>query len=208
MRDAPSKQPTMMPLTHSLAGSLTHLALSMTESNATTRPATAAAAAASTSTPTSKSVARPATGGAMVPLLRSLFVMSGLMNILGMLVVSKGFSNTLLYDEYPEVFGLEGCLCIMLWGLAYIAVAPRFTLMPALCLVFALEKLLYTATWLLYMQRRYATIVLLFHKDWLTGSFYYLYGVNDLFFAVVFVVAFIVASRSPAAAAATKSKSE
>jgi hypothetical protein len=125
-----------------------------------------------------------------------LFYLSGIANIVGMAVVSRGFTSTVFFKEYPEVFSMQGCIGVMLWGLAYMAVASSFQRLPSLCLVFALEKAFYTWTWFAYMQRRHAVMVLVFNKDPLVGMFYYLYGINDAFFCVVFLVAYWFA-RAP-----------
>ena len=46
------------------------------------------------------------------------FVLAGAVNVVGMLVVSKLFTNPLLSETDPAVFSWLGQLPIVLWGLA------------------------------------------------------------------------------------------
>ena len=66
------------------------------------------------------------------------FVAAGLVNVLGVLLVSRGLTGDAVGELYPEVFSRFGLVGIILWGLAYLAAAPRPTGVPALALVFAI----------------------------------------------------------------------
>lgn len=139
-----------------------------------------------------------------------LFYLSGLINILGIGILahgdirqyiigslSSGYSVSVVYDSparyYPQVFGAEGCIGVILWGLAYIAVARKYKTLPLLCLVFCLEKIFYTVTWVNWYWSRYEEIGTFERGSPLLGLFFRLYGYNDAFFAVVFFIAFIYA---------------
>ena len=63
--------------------------------------------------------------------------------MVGIGVVTRGFTTDPLGPLWPGLFGTPGCLLIALWGLAYAAVAARWAQVPELCAVFALEKLFY-----------------------------------------------------------------
>ena len=149
----------------------------------------------------------------MLPLL---FYLSGLINILGMCVLASG-ELTGLYNSYisvitgsalggiaipskvsvsalyPTVFSPEGCFCIILWGMAYIAVANKYAQLPMLCLVFCIEKIFYTITWVNWYFSNAGKVFDISQQKPLVGLFFQIYGFNDAFFAVVFFVAFLVA---------------
>jgi len=141
-----------------------------------------------------------------------LFYLSGLINIVGISILSwrdlvtlyRGFfanfagtDGGLVIDElspgglYPNVFSAEGCLCIMLWGLAYIAVARKYKQVPGLCLVFCLEKIFYFLTWVNWYYQNSNHLPGLYERKPLLALFFQIYGWNDAFFAVVFFIAFL-----------------
>merc|ERR1712130_8395 len=109
-------------------------------------------------------------GMAVDSLLTLLFYVAALANVGGMLLLSggqigilfrsyygsfiglpgiliPGASRYSLAALYPNVFSPEGCVAVILWGLAYAAVAQQYQRLPWLCFVFALEKAFYTLTW-------------------------------------------------------------
>ena len=115
------------------------------------------------------------------------FIVAGLTNVLGILLFSKGFTNTRLFELYPEVFGVMGCVGVILWGLAYMSVAyvrPR-----TLSLVFCLEKVVYFGTWLCWLHCRGAILPSLWAEDPLTAFFFTFYGPLDLAFGAFFLKA-------------------
>ena len=114
------------------------------------------------------------------------FIAAGLMNVLGVLVFSRGLTSDALGDQFPEVFGRFGLVCIMLWGLAYLAVTFRAASVPTLLLVFAIEKMAYAATWVWWWSQHSAQWSGLWTKDWLTALFYAIYGPNDFAFGLFF----------------------
>eukprot|EP01094_Clydonella_sp_ATCC50884_P026732 TRINITY_DN7437_c0_g1_i1.p1 TRINITY_DN7437_c0_g1~~TRINITY_DN7437_c0_g1_i1.p1 ORF type:complete len:145 (+),score=51.98 TRINITY_DN7437_c0_g1_i1:159-593(+) len=135
-----------------------------------------------------------------------LFYLSGVANIVGMLVFSQGFTSKRFLREYPAVFGVEGCIGVMLWGLAYIACARSFVHVPWICAVFTIEKLFYVGTWFHYMDENFDVIGILMHYDRLAGAFFIFYGLNDLFFAIVFAYAFVYARGYKAEPPKTKAE--
>jgi hypothetical protein len=119
-----------------------------------------------------------------------LFLAAGLANM-GVLIFSAGFTNEILSAAFPEAFSRIGLFTIVLWGLAYIAVARRYAEVPWLVAVFAVEKYFYVATWVYWLSAHGATLGDLYAQSFLAGLFFSVYGLNDLLFGVVFTAAFL-----------------
>ena len=117
------------------------------------------------------------------------FILAGLMNIIGVLVNSRFFSNSVIPNVHPEVMSNFGLLMITIWGLAYISVAKNFEKVKWLVGVFAVEKLIYGLTWTKWILSNNLSNV--FEKDKLAGIFYAIYGVNDWIFFIFFSLVFI-----------------
>ncbi|MGE0433422.1 MAG: hypothetical protein AB7S36_14275, partial [Planctomycetota bacterium] len=120
-----------------------------------------------------------------------LFVLSGLSNIGGVLLFSAAFTDPTLGRLYPEVFAPFGLVAIILWGLAYIAVARTHPAVPWLVLVFAIEKAVYVATWIVWMANYGNRFGERFSTTPMPAAFFVLYGPNDLAFGVFFLVVFV-----------------
>ena len=114
------------------------------------------------------------------------FIAAGLANILGILICSMGFSNALLTSLSPMVFSIFGLLSVILWGLAYLTVARTYSQVPYLVVVFAVEKLVYVITWILWLTQSGQTLPGLFSQSPITAIFFALYGLNDLVFGLFF----------------------
>ena len=114
------------------------------------------------------------------------FLIAGCVNFFGSLLVSTGFTNRLPASLDPVVFSNFGFVAIMLWGLAYVAVSRSYQRVPYLVMVFALEKVIYTITWLLWISRSADRIPGLFSTSPLTAAFFSTYGVVDFSFGVFF----------------------
>ena len=116
------------------------------------------------------------------------FITAGLMNM-SALVFSRFFTNSTIPESDPVVMSNFGLLMIVVWGLAYIAVAKNFHQVKWLIGVFAIEKLIYGCVWVKWLMNNNVKAV--FEKDVMAGIFYAIYGVNDwiffLFFAFVFM---------------------
>ncbi|MFD1062748.1 hypothetical protein ACFQ1Q_05775 [Winogradskyella litorisediminis] len=112
------------------------------------------------------------------------FVIAGLSNIVGVLILSKAFTNQAMLTAQPEVMGKFGLIAIMLWGFAYIAVSKSYYKVPWLLLVFVIEKLVYVIVWLLWQNNN--SLSALYDQDTFAGIFYTIYGVNDFLFMLFF----------------------
>lgn len=119
------------------------------------------------------------------------FIAGGVANIAGVLTATVFFTNPLVAAQFPEVFSNFGMLAIMLWGLAYIAVANHYDKVPWLLAVFALEKAAYVATWFIWYSGNGAGLGSLYEQSFVTGLFYSVYGANDLAFGLFFAWVFI-----------------
>lgn len=115
------------------------------------------------------------------------FLIAGLMN-LSVLVFSKFFTNEIINETDPEVMSNFGFLMIVTWGLAYISVSKSYQNVKWLVGVFALEKLAYGVVWIKWIMNQSVKDV--FEKDVLAGSFFSIYGINDLMFCVFFALVF------------------
>ena len=114
------------------------------------------------------------------------FVLAGAVNIFGMLVVSKLFTNSLLSTTDPAVFSWLGQVAIVLWGSAYWAVAQQYRHVPYLVLVFFIEKMVYTATWLLWLLQKGHSLTSIASESPMTAIFFGVYGAGDFAFALFF----------------------
>jgi len=122
--------------------------------------------------------------------VRQGFIAAGIMNIGGVLLFSRGLSNQVMLQVDPVVMGLFGLVMIMVWGLAYLAVADRYDQVPWLVGVFCLEKFIYASVWALWMAAHLDTLGTIYDQDLFAGIFYTIYGINDLVFALFFAWVF------------------
>ena len=83
-----------------------------------------------------------------------------------------------------------GLIMIIVWGLAFIATANHFDKNKWIIGVFCLEKTAYIIAWVIWFANTEYTINNIFEKDILAGSFYALYGLNDLLFLLFFTYVF------------------
>jgi hypothetical protein len=120
------------------------------------------------------------------PLLTLGFRIAGFVNLFGSLFVSVGFTNRMLTSLDPVVFSNFGFVCIMLWGMAYVAVSRSYHHVPYIVVVFAVEKLVYTIIWLLWISQFGHRLPSVFSDSRLTGTFYLTYGPTDFLFGVFF----------------------
>ena len=114
------------------------------------------------------------------------FILAGAVNVFGMLVVSKLFTNSLLNSNDPAVFSWLGQVAIVLWGLAYWAVAQPFRFVPYLVIVFFIEKMVYTAGWLLWLVQKGDLLTHVASESLMTALFFGMYGAGDLAFGLFF----------------------
>lgn len=114
------------------------------------------------------------------------FWAAGAFNVLGVLVFSRAGTNTYLSELYPDVFGQFGLLCVVLWGLAYVAAGGKRLPTAELSAVFALEKTVYVGTWVVWLSRHGGMLSAIWDRDPFTATFYVLYGAGDLAFGLFF----------------------
>ena len=114
------------------------------------------------------------------------FVLAGAVNVLGMLVVSKLFTNSLLDATDPAVFSWLGQVAIVLWGLAYWAVAQSYRHVPYIVLIFFIEKMVYAIAWLLWLLQAGHSLTSIASESLMTAVFFGMYGAGDFAFGLFF----------------------
>ncbi|MCS4435186.1 hypothetical protein [Aquiflexum gelatinilyticum] len=117
------------------------------------------------------------------------FILSGLMNIFGVLIFSRFFTNSVIPDYDSQAMSNFGLLMIVVWGFAFISVSKNFDKVPWLIGVFVIEKLVYASHWTNWMINNKVSEV--FEKDKMAGIFYSIYGINDWVFFFFFLVVFL-----------------
>ena len=120
-------------------------------------------------------------------------IAAGAMNVGGVLLFSRGFTNPAIPAADPVVMSNFGLLMIMIWELAYWAATSVIPRIKWIAGVFAIEKLIYGVVWIAWlMQNDLAT---LYATDRFAGVFFTIYGLNDLGFMVFFGWLFFAKSR-------------
>ena len=117
-------------------------------------------------------------------LVRNGLIAAGLMNIMGVLVFSRAFTNAAINNADPVVMSNFGLLMIAVWGLAYMGAAAIASSIPWLVGAFALEKLVYVLAWLKWLSEN--SLARLYAEDAFAGVFFSIYGPNDFLFMVFF----------------------
>ena len=115
------------------------------------------------------------------------FWLAGGVNVLGILLFSKFFTNSLMTSLDPTIFSVPGWCAIVLWGLAYLSVAKAYQAVPYLVLVFFVEKMMYGVAWMIWMSKNAGTLPSLFSESPLTATFFAVYGANDMLFGLFFL---------------------
>ncbi|SCY13592.1 hypothetical protein SAMN05192588_1322 [Nonlabens sp. Hel1_33_55] len=123
------------------------------------------------------------------------FIAAGLMNTVGLLIFSKGFTNEVIPATDPNVMSYFGLIMITVWGLGYIAVAKTFMKVKWLIGVFVIEKLAYVIAYIIWFSNHQLSDV--YDQDLLAGIFYTLYGWNDFIFMIFFAYVFFKIKPSP-----------
>ena len=115
-------------------------------------------------------------------------IAAGLMNLGGVLLFSRGFTNVAINEADPVVMSNFGLVMITVWGLAYLGAATITSNIKWLAGAFAVEKLVYVVVWLMWHSAN--SLSQLYSKDAFAGVFFSIYGINDfvfmLFFAWIF----------------------
>lgn len=121
-------------------------------------------------------------------IIKKGFVIAGIMNITGPLIFSRFLTNVTIPEIDPEVMSNFGLVQIAVWGLIYIAMSQKYEQLKWLIAVFVIEKLIYSVNWTSWMMNNSLTSV--YEKDAMAGIFYTIYGINDWFFFLFFLVVF------------------
>ncbi|WP_175574447.1 hypothetical protein [Algoriphagus marinus] len=122
-------------------------------------------------------------------LIKKGMYLSGISNIVGVLLFSKFYSNTVINEADPVVMSNFGLLMITVWGLAFIAMAPKWEKLKWLIGAFAIEKFIYGFVWTNWLLNNDLSSV--YEQDTMAGIFYTIYGPNDWFFFLFYLVVFI-----------------
>ena len=123
-------------------------------------------------------------------LVKNGLIAAGLMNIGGVLVFSRAFTNVVINRADPVVMSNFGLLMIVVWGLAYCGAAAVRSNIQWLAAAFALEKLIYVVIWIKWLAEN--SLAQLYAKDVFAGVFFSIYGANDLVFMLFFLWVFFL----------------
>ena len=126
-------------------------------------------------------------------LINKGLIAAALMNISGVLIFSRGFSNLAINNADPVVMSNFGLLMIVVWGLAYLSATTISPNIRWLAGVFAIEKLVYVVVWVKWLFAN--SLTELYSRDVFAGIFYSIYGINDLTFMLFFTYIFL--SKKP-----------
>ncbi len=122
-------------------------------------------------------------------MVKTGFVVAGLMNIGGVLLFSRAFTNQAINNADPVVMSNFGLLMIVVWGLAYLGASTISTNVKWLAAAFALEKLVYFVAWIMWHSQN--SLAQLYSKDMFAGAFFSIYGLNDFVFMLFFTWVFL-----------------
>ena len=117
-------------------------------------------------------------------------IAAALMNIGGVLLFSRAFTNVAINNADPVVMSNFGLLMIVVWGLAYLGAAQINSSIKWLAGAFALEKLVYVVVWVLWLAKN--SLAAVYATDVMAGIFYTIYGLNDLIFMIFFAWVFLL----------------
>ena len=117
-------------------------------------------------------------------MVKNGFLAAGLMNIGGVLVLSRAFSNQAINNADPVVMSNFGLVMIIVWGFAYIGASTINSNIKWLACAFALEKLVYVVVWIMWHSEN--SLAQLYSKDMFAGAFFSIYGLNDFIFMLFF----------------------
>jgi hypothetical protein len=123
-------------------------------------------------------------------LVKNGLIAAGLMNIGGVLVFSRAFTNLAINNADPVAMSNFGLLMIAVWGLAYLGAATISSNIKWLVGAFALEKLVYVVVWIMWFSEN--SLAQLYSKDVFAGAFYSIYGLNDFVFMLFFGWVFLL----------------
>ena len=122
-------------------------------------------------------------------LVKNGLITAAIMNIGGVLVFSRAFTNVAINNADPNVMSNFGLLMIVVWGLAYLGAAFINSNIKWLAGAFATEKLFYVVVWVTWLSKN--SLAPLYSTDVFAGMFYSIYGINDLVFMLFFTWVFL-----------------
>jgi len=134
-------------------------------------------------------IAQPGRESMNRKLIKNGLIAAALINIGGVLVFSRAFTNVSINNADPVVMSNFGLLMIIVWGLAYLGAAAISSHIKWLVGAFAVEKLVYFVVWVMWLSKN--SLAPLYSTDILTGVFYSIYGLNDLAFMLFFAWVFL-----------------
>lgn len=126
-------------------------------------------------------------------LKRNGFIAAGLANIVGVLGSSRLLTNEAIPQLDPVVMSTFGMVMILIWGLAYMAVAKNYAQVPMLVAVFCIEKAIYSAVWIQWQLNN--NLADAYALDMQAGVFYSIYGLNDIAFMFFFGWVYLTRQR-------------
>ncbi|MDB2384851.1 hypothetical protein N9V96_00065 [Polaribacter sp.] len=115
--------------------------------------------------------------------------LSGITNIAGVLVLSRFFTNKVINNADPVVMSNFGLLMIVVWGFVFLAMASKWQVLKWVIVAFVIEKFIYGFVWTKWLMNNDISSV--YEEDTMAGIFYTIYGINDWFFCVFYIVVFI-----------------
>ena len=122
-------------------------------------------------------------------LIRKGLIAAAMMNIGGVLLFSRAFTNRAINNADSVVMSNFGLLMIAVWGLAYLGAATVGSNIKWLAGAFALEKLVYVVAWIIWLSNN--SLTQLYSQDVFAGAFYSIYGLNDFVFMLFFAWIFL-----------------
>ena len=122
--------------------------------------------------------------------LKNGLIAAALMNIGGVLVFSRAFTNVAINQADPIVMSNFGLIMIAVWGLAYLGAAAISSNIKWLAGAFAVEKLVYVIVWIMWHAQN--SLTQLYATDVFAGIFYSIYGINDFVFMLFFIWVFLL----------------
>ena len=125
-------------------------------------------------------------------LINTGLIAAGLMNVGGVLLFSRAFTNSAINNADPVVMSNFGLLMIVVWGFAYLSSATISSNIRWLAGAFAIEKLVYVVVWIKWLLAN--SLTELYSRDVFAGVFYSIYGANDFVFMIFFACVFLFKS--------------
>ncbi|MBQ4831353.1 hypothetical protein J8L84_18905 [Alteromonas sp. MMG017] len=114
------------------------------------------------------------------------FVIAGLMNFVGVLLGTLFFTHNIIQTYDSQVMSSFGLMIILLWGVAYMAMASSWSSNKLMVGTFIVVKGLYFLHWVNWIFNHNELLYEIYEQHFLSGLFYSIYGLNDLFFAIFF----------------------